>query len=228
MVLQALRRDDPGLRRQSRQGAGAGGWRAGMGVGCGRSLGLRTRRPRPRGLATAHGGRTGVPGAEGGTRVHPRGRRLPSAAARRCGAGRRQEPGDCSSASSVRWRGEWRSPAADASASAAGLARHRRLQSRLQSAPRGFGSCLSWWTMQVAPQPQAQRAMVAMRAVSEARSPSRDLQVIVGKFNVAHVVSAGNPADAPSRRRFGTRDARSDKLKSKNYRRAGAHPAGGQ
>ena len=119
-----------------------------MGVGCGRSLELRTRRPRPSGLATAHGGRTGVPGAGGGTRVHPRGRRLPSAAARRCGAGRRQEPGDCSSASSVRWRGEWRSPAADTSASAAGLARHRRLRSRLQSAPRGFGSCLSWWTMQ--------------------------------------------------------------------------------
>ena len=82
-------------------------------------------------------------------------------------------------------------------------------------------------------------AMVAMGAVSKARSPSRDLQVIVDKINVtvlaarlrlvlAHVVSAGNPADAPSRRRFGTRVARNDKLKSKKYRRTGAHPAGGQ
>ena len=81
--------------------------------------------------------------------------------------------------------------------------------------------------------------MVAMRAVSKARSPSRDLQVIVGKINVtvlaarlrlvlAHVVSAGNPAGALSRRPFGTRVARNDKLKSKNYRQAGAHPAGGQ
>jgi hypothetical protein len=73
--------------------------------------------------------------------------------------------------------------------------------------------------------------------VSKARSPSRDLQVIVDKINVtvlaarlrlvlAHVPSAENPADAPSRRCLGTA-AKVIKLKVKKYnRRAGAHPAG--
>ena len=66
-----------------------------------------------------------------------------------------------------------------------------------------------------------------------------DSMVIVDKVNVtvlaarlrlvlAHVVSAGNPADAPSRRHFETKVARNNKLKNKNYRWAGAHPAGGQ
>ena len=65
-----------------------------------------------------------------------------------------------------------------------------------------------------------------------------DSVVIVSKVNVtvlaarlrlvlAHVASAGNPADAPSRRRFGTKVA-NGKLKKNYYRRAGAHPAGGE
>ena len=83
-------------------------------------------------------------------------------------------------------------------------------------------------------------SMVALGADSRARSPSRDLQGIVDTINttvlaarlrlvLAHVVSAGNPADAPSRRRLGS-GAKTlyKKIKNKFYRRAGAHPAGEQ
>ncbi len=85
-------------------------------------------------------------------------------------------------------------------------------------------------------------SMVAMGAVNKARSHSRNLQAIVDKINVtilaarlrlvpAHVVSTGNPADAPSRRRFGSTaglKVRHHNLKKKGEHRAGAHPAGRQ
>ena len=93
-------------------------------------------------------------------------------------------------------------------------------------------------------------SLVALGGINRARSPSRDLQGVIDKINVtvlaarlrlvlAHVASAGNPADAPSRRCLGAaarlrmqngRTARArgvikkDKAK-KMHRRAGAHPA---
>ena len=83
-------------------------------------------------------------------------------------------------------------------------------------------------------------SQVGMGAVNKARSPSRDLHVIVDKINatvlasglrlvLAHVASAKNPADAPSRRAFGSsanRQKFAKKMKTATKRQAGAHPAG--